>query len=150
MASVVHATIVIERTYAAAPARVFAAWAEADTKRRWFACHDDFAVRRYELDFRVGGRERLDTGPPGGVVHRFDARYHEILADERLVYAYDMWLGDTLISISLATVSFAAAGRGTHMIFTEQGAFLDGHHPPEERRLGTEIGLDNLGRMFPR
>ena len=33
--SVQHATIVVERTYAASPARVFAAWSDKDALLRW-------------------------------------------------------------------------------------------------------------------
>ena len=39
--SVTHATFVIERTYDASPARVFAAWSEAEAKARWFSCHEE-------------------------------------------------------------------------------------------------------------
>jgi uncharacterized protein YndB with AHSA1/START domain len=39
--SVAHATFVIERHLAAPVERVFAAWSNAEKKRRWFACHDD-------------------------------------------------------------------------------------------------------------
>ena len=35
--SVTHATFVIERSYPKAPGRVFAAFADPDKKRRWFA-----------------------------------------------------------------------------------------------------------------
>lgn len=34
--SVEHATIVIERHYDATPAEVFAAWADAAARERWF------------------------------------------------------------------------------------------------------------------
>ena len=34
--SATHATFVIERTYDASPARVFAAWADRSAKGRWF------------------------------------------------------------------------------------------------------------------
>jgi hypothetical protein len=37
-----HATFVIERDYAAAPARVFAAWAEPKAKARWFVGPDEW------------------------------------------------------------------------------------------------------------
>jgi uncharacterized protein YndB with AHSA1/START domain len=33
---VVHGTFAIERTYPVPPARVFAAWADPDTKALWF------------------------------------------------------------------------------------------------------------------
>lgn len=67
--SVMHATFVIERTYDASPARVFAAWADPAAKARWFAGPDDWESGAYELDFRVGGRERARGGPPGGSVN---------------------------------------------------------------------------------
>ena len=54
-----HATFVIERQYPFPPAKVFAAWADPEAKRQWFACHDDWAPGKHELDFRAGGREHL-------------------------------------------------------------------------------------------
>jgi uncharacterized protein YndB with AHSA1/START domain len=144
--SVTHATFVIERTYTASPARVFEAWANPASKSRWFACHDEWTQSTYELDFRVGGHERLRTGPAGGPVHAFDGRYHDIVPDRRIVYAYDMYVGERRISVSLATVEFEPAGVGarTRMIFTEQIVFLDGAQTAAEREEGTRAGLDNL------
>jgi DNA-directed RNA polymerase specialized sigma24 family protein len=47
--SVEHATFVVERSYDAAPHRVFAAWSDPEAKTRWFGSSDD----RFELEFRV-------------------------------------------------------------------------------------------------
>src|SRR3546814_4441336 len=38
---VTHADFTIERVYDAAPARVYAAFADAETKQRWSFCHSD-------------------------------------------------------------------------------------------------------------
>lgn len=143
--SVTHATFVIERTYDAAPARVFAAWADPAAKARWFAGPDEWESGEYELDFRVGGRERASGGPPGGPVHRYDARYQDIVPDQRIIIAYDMHLDETRISVSLATVEFRPAGTSTRLTFTEQGAFLDGHNTAASREQGTGDLLDALG-----
>lgn len=142
--SVVHATFIIERHYEATPARVFAAWATKEAKARWFACTPDWVTTRREMDFRVGGRERLNTGPAGGTDHGFDATYYDIVPGERIVYAYSMHLDDRRISVSLATIEFKAKGKGTTLVFTEQGAFLDGYDDVAGREHGTRIGLDNL------
>jgi uncharacterized protein YndB with AHSA1/START domain len=79
--SVEHATFVVERTYDASPARVFAAWADPEAKARWFAGADDEGggAEEFELDFRIGGREISRGGPDGGPVFVFDARYQDIV-----------------------------------------------------------------------
>jgi uncharacterized protein YndB with AHSA1/START domain len=139
--SVEHATFVVRRSYDASPPRTFAAWAEADAKSRWFAGGES----EYELDFRVGGRERHRGAAPDGRAYAFDAIYHEIVSDERIVYSYEMFIDEVRISVSLATVEFRPEGNGTNLIFTEQAAFLDGHETPESREGGTGPLLDALG-----
>ena len=145
-----HATFVIERTYAATPARVFKAWAEPAAKARWFASDDGWEPGKHELDFRVGGRERFRARRPGGPFHVYEARYQDIVPDHRIVYTYDMHLDETRISVSLATVELEPAGAGTRLIFTEQAVFLDGADTPAEREQGTRALLDNLDAALRR
>jgi uncharacterized protein YndB with AHSA1/START domain len=140
--SAVHGTFVIERTYEAAPAEVYALWASREAKSRWFAIPDEGG---YTLDFRVGGLEANKGGPPGGPVYSFDAQYQEIVPDERIVYGYTMDADDVRISVSVTTVEFAPSEEGTLLTFTEQGVFLDGHDTPAIREGGTGHLLDALG-----
>jgi uncharacterized protein YndB with AHSA1/START domain len=139
-----HATFVIARSYAASPARVFAAWADPVQKARWFAGPDEWIKFTHDADFRVGGRERLATGPAGGTVHKFDCCYQDIVPDQRIIYSYDMHLDATRISVSLTTVEFKPEGTGTRLIFTEQGVFLDGTDSAATREQGTRALLDKL------
>jgi uncharacterized protein YndB with AHSA1/START domain len=143
--SVTHATIVVERTYDVSPARVFAAWADPTVKIRWFAGPDDWESGDFELDFRVGGRERNSGGPPGGPVYRYDAMYQDIVPDQRIILTYDLYLDETRISVSLATVELKPVAAGTRLIYTEQGAYLDGHDVPDLREQGMGTLLDALG-----
>ena len=110
--SVTHATFVLERTYAASPARVFAAFADPAAKKRWFASPDEMGPAQHEIDFRVGGREINRAGPPGGPVYTFDARYQDIVPNQRIVTTYEMLMADTRISVSLATVELTPAPVG--------------------------------------
>ena len=139
-----HATFVIERSYDAVPARVFAAFSDPKAKARWFEGPAEWNKGRQEFDFRVGGRERISGGPKGGPVHSFDAYYHDIVPNQRIVYTYDMHLDDKRISVSLATVEFKPAGAGPRLIFTEQAVFLDGYDDAGSREHGTRGLLDKL------
>jgi uncharacterized protein YndB with AHSA1/START domain len=149
--SAIHGTFVIERTYPASPQRVFKAWADPAAKARWFAGPPDkWKEQHREFDFRVGGRERLSGVWPGGKVSAFDGLYHDIVADQRIVYSYAMQLDDVRISVSLATVEFKPAGAGARLIFTEQAAFLDGYDDAGSREQGTGALLDKLGAELQR
>lgn len=143
-----HATFTIERRYDAAPARVFAAWADPSAKKQWCACHGEWNTTLHEIDFRVGGEERIDTTDGAGVVHGFIGRYHDIVEGERIVYSYGMHLDQRRITVSLATVEFRPDGGGTRLTFTEQGVFLDGYDEIADRKLGTEAGMDNLAAFL--
>ncbi len=148
--SVTPATFVVERTYAASPARVFTAWSDPEIKPRWFRGPDEWPRGQYEVDFRVGGRERLAGGPAGGTVHLYNAVYLDIVPNERIIIAYDMHLDDRRISVSLMTVELKPEGTGTRLIFTAQGAFLDGWDEVGGRERGSIGLLDKLGRELER
>ncbi|WNC16304.1 SRPBCC family protein [Brevibacillus brevis] len=138
---VTHDTFTIERFYAAPPEKVFAAWSNPTSKARWFSKPEQF-------EFRVGGRESNRGGPPGGPVFTYLAEYQDIVPDRRIVYTYTLDAGDTRISVSMTTVELEAEGSGTRLVFTEQGAFLDGHDTPDQREHGTAIMLDKLGEIL--
>jgi hypothetical protein len=55
------------------------------------------------------------------VSHIYDATYHEVLADRRVILSYSMRLGERQVSVSLTTIELARAAEGTHLTFTEQG-----------------------------
>lgn len=145
-----HATFTLERRLKAPVRRVFRAWAEPASKRQWFACHEDWVPLDYALDFRIGGSERNHVADSDGVLHAYEARYIDIVPDARIIFAYDMKLGESRISASLATILFAPAADGTRMTFTEQVVFLDGYADNGSRLRGTEIGLERLQAFLER
>jgi uncharacterized protein YndB with AHSA1/START domain len=145
-----HDTFVIERSYDAPREQVFKAWSEPTLKARWFAGSSDALGAGYELDFRVGGRERNRGGPPGGAVYTYDAEIRDIVAGERIVYTYEMYADDARLSVSLATVEFRADGDRAHLVLTEQGVFLDGRDTSAQREEGTRSLLASLGADLDR
>jgi uncharacterized protein YndB with AHSA1/START domain len=142
--SVEHATFVVERAYDAPPDRVFAAWSDPRAKARWF----DGSEGEFELDFRVGGWERGRGTAPDGREYTFQALYQDIVPGRRIVYSYDMLLDGTRISVSVATAEFRPERDGTRLVFTEQGAFLDGHETPARREQGMGSLLASLGEWL--
>lgn len=145
-----HGTFVIERTYpTATPSRAFAAWADAAAKGTWLDDPDYKADDSdYELEFKVGGHERFGGIGPDGTTYSYDALYYDIIDDQRIVYAYEMYSGSERMSVSVATVEFESAGDGTRLTYTEQGVFLDDIDKIEARQEGTEFILDNLGKYL--
>ena len=141
---VVHSTFSIERTYPSSPARVFAAFSNQQTKRRWFVEGEGWEIDEFTMDFRVGGQEisrfRKKGGPPMGN----DTVYLDIVPERRIVLAYTMLSGDTRISVSLATVEITPAGEGARLIYTEQGAFFEGADAVRQREHGCRWLLEQL------
>jgi uncharacterized protein YndB with AHSA1/START domain len=149
---VVHDTFVLERSYPAAPDRVFGYFADAAKKRRWFGENDSHVVEDFDLDFRVGGAERtsyrLKPGTPfPGVVLANDGVIQEIAPGRRVVTATTMSMGDRRISSALITVELVADGAGTKLIFTHQAAFYEGADGPEMRKGGWVQLFDKLARV---
>jgi len=148
--NVTHATFVIERVYPQSPARVFHAFADPKAKAKWFhGPADEWSEETREMDFRIGGREtsvgqlHRDATP-----HAFSALYQDIVPDRRIVFSYDMLIGDRRISVSLTTIELKPEGQGTRLLFTEQGAYLDGYDDAGSRERGTRELLDQLGRSL--
>jgi uncharacterized protein YndB with AHSA1/START domain len=147
--SVQHATFVIEREFAFPPARVFAAWADPKAKSKWFGGPSgQWTPLERQMEFRIGGRERAKGRWAGGRVTDFQATYHDIVPDQRIVYSYAMHVDDKRISVSLATIEFAPSGRGTKLVLTEQGAFLDGYDDAGSRERGTGALMDALTKSL--
>lgn len=144
-----HETFTITRTLSARPETVFRAWADPALKRRWFVDSDgpQWSERRYELDFRVGGREtgsfELADGPGKGT-HENVTHYLEITPNARIVYAYTMAMNGRIHSASLASVGLEPSGDGTRLTYTEQGAFFEGSDGANMRRGGWEHLLTAL------
>jgi uncharacterized protein YndB with AHSA1/START domain len=132
--SVAHGVFSLERTYDAPAARVWAALTEEAAKSRWFSGPPGGweLIERF-MDVRPGGRERLKGRWGGGTVSTFDALYYDVIPNQRLVYSYEMHIGEDKISVSLATLQLTAQDGRTTLSVTEQGAFLDGYDDANTR-----------------
>lgn len=150
--SVAHGTFAVERRYDASPARVFRAHSDPVAFRRWFADGEGWTIHEWEQDFRVGGgfTGRFRFGDESNDTWFNDTDYLDIVQDRRIILSYVMGRmtgdGKQRASASLATTELVPDGSGTRLIYTEQGAFLDGADDIAERERGCAEMLQALGR----
>jgi len=142
--SVVHATFVIEKKYRAPSERVFAAFADPKKKRRWYGEGEKSTLEQFDVDFRVGGKERTVRRANNGWTFIAESVYLDILPNRHIVFVYTMSVGEKRISSSQATVEFIPEAEGTKLIFTEQGAYLEGADGPKMREEGWRLLLGQL------
>ncbi|NOU26732.1 MAG: polyketide cyclase [Polyangiaceae bacterium] len=145
-----HATFVVDRTFPASPARVFAAFSDPVAKAKWFEGPPDWTPIGRSMDFRVGGKEHSSGRSPDGLEFGFDCTYYDIVPEKRIVYAYEMYMNNARISVSVATIELTATSEGTRMVVTEQGAYLDGKDTPAQREAGTHALFDKLAASLAR
>lgn len=147
--TITNATFTIERVLNASPARVFAAYASLEAKSAWFKAPSEVETLNRDFDFRVGGKERFHARWPSGMVTDFQATYHDIVENERIILVYDMFHNGQKLSVSLLTLELRAEGDKTRLIHTEQGAYLTGGaEAVKSREHGTTWHIDNLAAVL--
>ena len=146
----VHGTFTIRRSWAATPARVFAAWADPEVKAQWFTGPSErWTLIRRSMDFVAGGTEVLEGRfAESGMTTLFEARYHLIEPAHRLVYVYDLHLSGQFHSTTLSSLTLESEGARTTVAYTEQIVFIDGHDGSESRRHGTGLQFDTIENVL--
>lgn len=147
--AIAHANFSLSRTIAAAPARVFDAFADPDIKRRWFAEGDQHEVEEFASDLREGATERLryrfrDGTPFAGMAIANTDTVLDLVPNERIVWASRMTFADAVISAALITAELLSVPEGTELVLTFQGAFFEGADGPQIREMGWQTQLDKL------
>lgn len=144
--SVMHETVVVDRSYAAGVERVYRAWTDPALLARWYVPGDDrWTAKIVAHDFRVGGDNRMTFGPPDETFVE-DSHYVDIVPNRRICYAMSIARGDVRITVSLVTVEFGPHGAGSAVRVTDQLAILDGGDTAAERERGWGETLDKLAR----
>lgn len=140
---VTHSTFTLERHYRASVQRVFKAWADPEARRRWMAQGAD-----YSQHFVVGGHETVKGFDGEGRALTYQARYIEIVPNERILTTSTLHTGDQLSTVSVTSIEFQAEDAGTQIVLTEHGMYLPGQEQPDWRQQGTAQQLDTLAAEF--
>ncbi len=108
-------TLVVQRTIAATPERLFAAWTEPEQLRRWWG-PDGATCIDPQVDLRVGGRYRIGNRLPDGTVVWIVGEFDVIERPHRLSYSW--WLEGSPSAVERVTVRFEGRGEATEVIVT--------------------------------
>jgi uncharacterized protein YndB with AHSA1/START domain len=140
---VTHSTFTLERRYPVPVERVFEAWANPAARKRWMA-----QGAEHSQDFVVGGLETVKGFDGQGRPLTYEARYAEIVTNERILTMSTLRTGDRLSTVSVTSVEFQPADTGTMLVVTEHGMYLSGQEQPAWREQGTAQQLDTLAAEF--
>ena len=153
--SAIHSTFVLERSFPKPPDKVFAAFADATKKRRWFAEGEAHNIEEYALDFRLGGTEhlryRMSEGTPiAGMYITNEGRFQDIAPNQRIVTASTMDINDKRISAALVTFEFLRSEKGTDLVCTHQGTYIEWPDGPKMIEAGWRGLLESLAAEVTR
>ncbi|QYU67198.1 SRPBCC domain-containing protein [Leptolyngbya sp. 15MV] len=144
-----HGSFTIERRYAAPPPKVFAAFAQADARRKWLVFAEGWTIHEYRpAEPTVAGAVEFSRfSPPGAEVILTNATtWLHVDEGGTLIYAYHMTIGGAPLSSSLVTIGLHPDGDGTRLELTEQGAYFDGNISGREE--GTRALLDEVEKVL--
>lgn len=140
---VTHSTFTLERRYPATVERVFEAWANPQARKRWMA-----RGAEHSQHFVVGGLETVKGFDEQGRPLIYQARYAEIVSNERILTTSTLHTEDRLSTVSVTSVEFRAEDASTLLVLTEHGVYLPGQEQPAWREHGTAQQLDTLAAEF--
>lgn len=135
-------TLVVRRTIAATPERLFAAWTEPEQVRRWWG-PDGVTCIGSEIDLRAGGRYRIGNRLPDGTTLWIVGAFEVIERPRRLIYTWGIEGGST--ENERVTVDFAARGASTEVTVTH--ARIGSETARQQHELGWTGCLAGLARF---
>ena len=108
--------LVLTRSFAVAPEKVWRAWIDADAMRVWFG-QTEAPAWHAEWEVRAGGRYRLVLRDSSGRDYTVQGVYREVEANRRLVFTWDQ-RGSPFDGEALVTVDLRPTAGGTELTFT--------------------------------
>jgi uncharacterized protein YndB with AHSA1/START domain len=123
-----HTVAEVRHRFAAAPARVFAAFADGALVSRWLTPAPEVRLEVLSFDFRVGGRYRFAYHVPGTATMLVNGVYRVIEPPTTIVFTWNIEPPDEHAGLhSEVSVALTPDGSGTrivirHALLTQAGA----------------------------
>ena len=109
--------LVMRRLVSAPPARVFAAWTEAERLKQWWG-PDAVTCIHAHIDLRVGGRYRIGNRFPDGSLIWISGEFEQVTPPHDLVYTWRVEPGAG--AIERVALRFEPCGGGTEILLTHE------------------------------
>jgi uncharacterized protein YndB with AHSA1/START domain len=138
-----HATINLERSYAATIESVFSEFADPVTRAKWSAPSND-ALIYDEANFREGGRDVFRCGPPDDLRFRGETTYLVIVPNKCVVSTETVVSAGKRLAVALNTLDFEETNKGTMLKVTVQMVSFVGPGMVEEYKSGNQSALEGL------
>lgn len=133
-------SLTVSRHIAAAPAKVYAAWLNPLTLRRFLAGSDAVAVARVETDPRIGGSFLIEMANAGQTPMAHTGNYLALDPFERISFT---WVSPySTVEGSTVTLTFAPEGSGTLVTLTQRRFLTEGNR--DGHAAGWAMFLDAL------
>ena len=139
-------SLTIERTYDAAPQRVFDAFTSEEVMRRWWHAGSDWETPEARVDLRIGGEIRvLMRDPHKDALYGGGGVYTEIEPPSRLAFTW-IWDDDRDQVEQLIVIDFEPAGDSTAVRFTHENLWNE--EVLRDHEDGWNKVFDNLERVL--
>jgi len=143
-----HGTVVVERTLDVPVARVYAAFADAKERASWGAPSDTAVFIYDETNFTVGGRDLARCGAKDDPRFHVEARYVDIVGEQRVVWTEAIHEADTLLAVNITTLELMPDGERTRLKVTVQVTSFVGAGMIESTEAGHKGSLANMARYL--
>jgi len=147
-ASILHATLVFERSIPAMTDQVFAAYSDITVRKKWGAPSDNTALIYDKADFREGGEDVFRCGPKSNPNIHGVTRYLDIVANRHIVSSETITIDGRRLCTSLITLELNTEGDHTKLKSTTQLVSFIGQEMVRGHENGTNASLDNLVNYF--
>ncbi|MCX8999162.1 SRPBCC domain-containing protein [Rhizobiaceae bacterium BDR2-2] len=152
-AETIHETLSFEHHYSVHPERIFAAWADDDSRARWCGLSDGGPARMDRMEFCPGGTDVIGGASSVDAHISIERHYIDIRAGERIAFFETVRDGETPLGAALATIAIRGSGGFCVLTLTLQIASFCGpgfieacreQHRSALHRLGLEIRRPDL------
>lgn len=139
-----HGSFSLKRRINAPRELVYRACTDIEHRKHWFVGLRNWQLIERSVNLTVGGKEIAHGRMEDGTETIYTARFHLIVPDTRLIYAFDMHVAGAHFSVSLAGVEFEDKPDGTEMTYTEQAFYLQSSYCNDNRIEGTNGLLEQF------